>query len=409
MTRQMGGDRQAPGKGSRLSPDDIASAPDIGALKPGKGTLIQTYDVGDDWIDHGQYCDDKDEQTPGCFLRLDQRERLVQKIYVLGGLAAGNYKDALNALRVKRLLERDADLPWVASLAIELIGAHAIKQLARALQGVRSSALAKVEEAALRAGEAGAYAGPGRWERALNAVTGDGIDRSVKLGVDAAKRQATSRLKGVLGAPAATARGVTLSYLEQLLREADAGYLTMLTAASAHARDAELVVLFHAMDPVHHAQPLYEAALSEKLARFDRSGVREIGRTQTTDPELHRAEIHRDRRVVWVQFANGVKSLWYQVQDGDFHPTYMRPGDPGTPYEGPQRFGARHPREAAHLDAAVPDEFRDAALARSEQQWGPTPTIEDPTIANLRAIGYDPKPAAGPPLPRVDLGKVRTP
>lgn len=145
-----------------------------------------------------------------------------------------------------------------------------------------------------------------------------------------------------------------------------------------------------------HATGTYKAALAEKLKRFRASGVTDIGRQAVRDREFNRTEVHRDTRVVFVQGMNGTKTAWYQSQEGDFSPGVIKPCDPGTQglalpdYKNAVcKFGPRDPREAARLDRPVPAEFEEAAIARSEQRWGPIETIEDPYVAYVRSLGVD--------------------
>jgi hypothetical protein len=192
---------------------------------------------------------------------------------------------------------------------------------------------------------------------------------------------------------------ISLSYLQQLQIDCDVGFDRFWANLRASASDAELVVAYHSLkDPRDHAVDLYKAVLTAKLDAYKKSGVEDIGRKARLDREYHVGTIHRDTRVIWVKnpFSEG-KKLYFQSQEGDFNPTFLEKDDPGTEWMpenyhlrtiGPRKFGARDPRESPKLEKVVPVEFQEAAIARSEQIYGPTETV-DPNDW-LRRQGIDP-------------------
>ena len=125
-----------------------------------------------------------------------------------------------------------------------------------------------------------------------------------------------------------------------------------------------------------------------------KSGVTDIGRKIGKDRESQLVDVRKDTRVVWVQDPGiGNLQLCYQKQDADYDPAVVQPGDPGSGALEAQQpdkldFGTKSPRNDAELDRIVPEEFKEAAIVRSEQIWGPTPLIQSTATRNyLKQIG----------------------
>lgn len=373
----MGGPEPA-GKKSGVTADDLSQSPDVGKVKPGKTNLVQTTEVGDQWIDHGAVCDGKDDKTPGCFLADTQRGRLIIDFKDRVETASANYKIALVELKLAELMKKDDDVSWVLSLALDLVGAHLVKVAAKAAVGLKASGINKLASAM-----DGAYVSDQSWrsrtEAIIQSIDDKAIEGNVKSLFDPAKKAGIGAFKSAVNSDAKTKKAAVLAYIDQLKDQCDIGFQTFSSNAAGQSSDAELVVLWEGLDRVHHTVGTYKAALGEKLARFKKSGVTELGRQRTKDRQFHRADVLRDKRVVWIQ-ESGKKTLHYQSQEGDYNPSTIRRGDPGS--EGiygddgkPREFGARDPREKVQTGGPVPDEFAEVAIARSEQIWGPTPLV----------------------------------
>lgn len=390
------------GKNSGVTAGDLTRAPDIGKVDPGRTNPVQGYDVGGQHIDHGAVCDGKDRSTTGCFLNDKQRDRLIQKFELFVLRAQMNYKLALAELRVDELMKKDDDLHWVVSLALDVAGAHILGVAAKALKNAHASGLSGLRNTALRAvigsGDYNDKSWSSRGEALLSSITDKNIDGFTKTGFDIGKKKMSKGVQSALNADDTSEKATSLSFIEQLQNSCDIGFLAFADHATGYANDAELIVLWEGMHPTNHSQGAYKAELSEKLARFKKSGVTDIGRKQTYDRETKYASVHRDMRVIWIKNTPQTgKTLYYQSQEGDYDPSVSRPGDPGTDWmpdqpTGPRTFGPRSPRESAQLGRRVPEEFVDAALARSEQLWGVTDTI-DPNAAQFPA-----PPTLAPPV-----------
>lgn len=404
-----------PGKTSGVTARDVVAAPSPDGVTPGKQNLIQTPMVGEQWIDHGAACDSKDDSTIGCFLEDAQRLRLIIEFKSRVTNAQTNYKLALEELRVDKLMQKDDDLNWVISLALDVVGAHFLSVTLTALKGARTSGLKKLEAMALDGARRGTHdeeAWTLKAESMLHKVTDNSIQSYTTTGFTSAKKVGIKGIQSSINKEQKTEKAATISYIDQLKDQCDSSFMQFSQHATSSALDSELVVLYDGMHPDNHHISAYKAALGAKIDRFNKSGVNAIGRTQTHDRFTGDADVLRDTRVLWVRDVDGKnKTLWYQSQEGDFDPNVVQDTGKGA-------FGPDDPREMPQLERIVPDEFQEAALAKSEQRWGTTPTIQNPYVTMMRKRGAkidQPDEPENPfavsmgisQLPRIDLGKPK--
>jgi hypothetical protein len=370
--------------------------------------------------------------TQGCFLSDPQRLRLIIEFKDRVQTASTNYKDALLELRVDELMKKEDDLNWVLSLALDLAGAHLVVVAAKALKGLKAAGAGKLADIADRAAYAGTYSDTSwstRADSALQVVTDARIDGMLKSGFAAAKKPASGALQKGQNRGDESAKQATLSFIAQLQDGCDIAFKAFERQAIGHTSDAELVVLYEGMHERLHTKGTYKVALNEKLKRFRASGVNDIARKEAWDRKYGYTKVHRDTRVVFVQGLNGAKTAWYQSREGDFDPDLIKPCDPGAErlplprYQNAVcKFGPSNPRDRAHLERAVPEEFKEAAIARSEQKWGPIETIEDPYVSYVKSLGLDvekmnqpaskqtpPASPISPPVPSMLANKPPTP
>jgi hypothetical protein len=235
---------------------------------------------------------------------------------------------------------------------------------------------------------------------ALQRVSEKSIDSATKVGFDLAKKKVQKVGKQTQNDKADGAKAATMSYIDQLQLECDLGFERFKQNLLATASDAELVVVNRGFAPEYQSQGQYKAALAAKLARFKQSGVPEIG-TQADAPGMFTAH---SRRCAWLLDENGNKALWYiTVQSGLNMNAWLYGRDLNI--------------------EKVPDEFVEAARAKSEEKWGETPTFEHPAVGLMRRMGLheggkqaaqraDAVAASEPSqssLPRLDLGKSQPP
>jgi hypothetical protein len=421
----MGGgqDIRPRGKDSGVTAADVAGSQNHGQLAPGRTNLVQTTEVGNQWIDHGASCDGKDQNTQGCFLADAQRMRLIIEFKNRVQTAQTNYKLALTDLRVDKLMQKDDDLNWVLGLALDVVGAHFLSVALTALKNVRATGLRKLEALALEAGNRGQYESDAwavRAENVLNMITPNSIQSYTTTGFGLAKTSGRKGVQKMMNKEQATLKAASLSYIDQLTDSCDLGFQQFADHAAGFSNDAELVVLLDGMEPANHAVSAYKAELGAKVARFEKSGVNDIGRQQQRESEFHETDILRDTRCIWVRDIDGQgKTLWYQAQEGNFDPAIIESQNPRSDQfrkEAVHQFGPEDPTGPARLKRIVPEEFREGALAKSEQTWGMTPTIQNPYVTMMRARGVDmPQPdepenpqAVALGIPRLQLGKTQT-
>jgi hypothetical protein len=393
--------KSAAGTDTGVSAEDLVNAPNLGQIRPSKRNLVQTYDVGDEYVDNEAVCEGKDDSVPGCFLTDRKRDKVINKLFLFVQTALTNYKLALVELKIDELLKKEEDLSWVLSLALDLAGAHFAIVLARALQNVQKAGAKRIEELILHAGAAGNFnekSWLARADRMVASVTPGRIETLAKFGMGAAGLGVKSTAKEGLNVATQTTKAATISYIDQLKDACDPAFMAFLNHVSVHTADAELVVVLEGMKPEYHSTSAYKESLGEKIARFRQSGVLDIGRKEA-NADNYGGKLMRDTRVVYVQDINRKKTPWYQRQEGKTSSGsgYIRPGDPlydQIDGKNPKhqaawsKFGPRG-AGAATLDRPVPEEFRDVAIAASEARWGTTITIDDGYVATLKQQGIN--------------------
>lgn len=162
------------------------------------------------------------------------------------------------------------------------------------------------------------------------------------------------------------------------------------------ARDAEMLLLFEALDAQRHLKSQYKLTLQEKRARFEASKVTKIGRRWASrnsyDDEGKRIDggeprVIRDVWVEWHTFESGhPRTLVFQHQDGRDNPSVVHADEPEqvtnhelatghkvrrlrSPYGEPQDGLSNDPKSIY----IVPEEFRETAVLRHTQTWGTAP------------------------------------
>jgi len=364
-----GFDGKTPGHSSGVTAADLASG-DVSMIVPGKKNLVQTYDTGSQYADAGPKCDGKDESTPGCFLSDKRRSRLIEIILDEIQTAQTNYKLALIRLEIGKLIEKEDDLPWVIGLALDIASAHLSSMASKALNRLKVKSISKAENAALDAARRDGFDDDTLDQKTADAllkVTDKTVEITVKAGFDAAKKQTPKAVKAITHDADRTEKAAALSYIDQLKESCDVAFQTFKENAVTQADDAQLVVFYQGMHPRYHSIGQYEAALSEKLARYNKAGVGDIGQKAIAPLQAHVATLYANKRCVWLREADGNRSLWFYSNVS---------GIGGDPWD--------HGREVSV--EKVPDEFVEASLAKSEEKWGATPTLDHPGAMIMRRL-----------------------
>lgn len=384
----MGNEPGKVGQNSGVTAADLAKKADLGEDPIGKNTqVINSGKTGSAWADQGGKCDDSN--ADGCFLRSDRRDHLITDIKIRLVTAATNYKLALEQMRVHELLKKEDDIPWVVGLALDVATGFITSKVTKALGKIKTAGLNAEADAAWH----GDVLERSRTDRALQALSDKSIEKWTKSAFDAAGKQVKGTIKKAQGAGAKDDKTEALSFIEQLTNAADKSFDKFGSTAATTANDGELSVLYEGLDPENHTVGAYKAALDDKLKRYMKSGVTDIGRKIGKDRETKLVDVKQDTRVVWIRDESFGTRLWFQEQEGNHDPTTIEPGDPGSdmlPIQQPDKlgFGTKSPRNDAKLIKVVPDEFIEAAIARSEAIWGPTPTLDSPMRQNyLKQVG----------------------
>lgn len=359
---------KVPGEASGVAADDFAH----GSAAPGKKNLVQGWDVGVAYVDKGPRCEAG--ASPGCFMGPGQRGRLIQlAIDRVSSGAQTNYKIALTQLRVDQLIKKDDDLNWVISLLLDLATSHLAGMASKALNRLKASSIREAsdfglgldvigDEDASWASKAGDY---------LRRVSDKTVESISKKGFDGAKKVVSTVMKNEKNEAAKSEKAATISYIDYLETECDVAFDAFKQRAFAELDDSQLVVMYNGLAPELHSVPQYKAALTEKIARYKKSGVADIGQRAVGPAEQHVAQLYASKRALRVREPNGATTVWmYSVLSTAQDNPWM---DSGSNYD------FEH----------VPGEFEEAAIALSEQKWGPTITIDDP--------------AAKKPIPKLQL------
>lgn len=409
-----------PGKHDGMSADDLVRSADMPGI-PGRTTRVfgpPNAKTGDKWTDEGARCDaplddpGKDMLlVPGCLWTPRQRDHVMTRLGEFVSNAKGNFTDALQQIAFAELLKRDDEAGWAISFLIEVAGAHLLGRAIAALKTMREGSIAVLDGIS----DARGYAA-----RAQNMLTSiseksieDAIKPAFKVATRAARKDAGKATPS--GRVARDQKSAVLGFVAEMGTRSDERFLGALDTWRASADDVQLMVLLEGMAPRHHTVQAYVEAIEAKIKRFLDSKVGEIGRKPIagrptgTGGQQSRdiVDMHQDRRVVWVRDIFDATTLRFQTSTGEY--------DNAASWASASDAGL------------VPAEFQDAAIARTEQQWGAVETVDDPYLAHAKRGGYDidklraslragmlpgklsTSSTSTKPLPRLDLGPVMDP
>ena len=373
------------GSKSGVTAEDVVDTRHIRDVQPQPSKAVQRTKVGDKYIDEGPVCLDKGLETPGCLFGNDQRTRVISDIVTRIGDASKNYQLALAELRVEALLQKSPSLHWVLALAIDLANVHVVKAVARAALVLKSS------------------------NELFRSVDEKSLSSAVKSGFDPLKKAALSSTASAMSGTSQSSKA-RIAFIDQLKNGCDEGFRAFGSYVAGYADDAQLHVVWEGFAAEHHTVGAYKQALSDKLARFETSGVTEIRRQVAKDRASGAMDVVRDTRVIWVEQADGTKVLHYQNHEHFDDPNFISLEDLGVRAHK-SSFGDRAPRTEAKLAGRVPSEFQEIALARSEATWGPTPTIA--RMRNIfvpsKPVPHDPGTASRNPQPATRADKPGPP
>lgn len=369
--------------------------------EPGRQTLVQAQQnggqnmavpIGNQFVDNGALCAQQGA-TGNCFLDPDQRDRLVDKFGERVLAAQIQYVAALGEMRVDELLRKDPEggSIWV-DLILEVIVAVTIPALGRAMSMLRTGAAQGVWNVAGNVSPLTA----GRIATTLRSDAGKAsIDNFIKAAVTKGKTAAIGFVKDHSQAKveAHDKKQANVGFIDVLTHQSAGIYQDIRENAPAGADDGMLAVLFQAFDwSMGHTKDEYKAQLQAKLARFEKSGVGDIGVTgrdsrglggekvpsfaKTSATGVH--ELSAETRVFRVMTPIGPRMALYRR---DYYEI------PKTTYVSDTIGGHERPKSPLEIAEAevenakrdytfvryVPPEFESVAVAMHRSQWGSEP------------------------------------
>ena len=353
---------------------------------PGKVTRTKPVSkespTGDDYVDHGAVCDDK--EGGDCFLNGRQRGRLIGQLQQRVAEASTNYKIAAQALRVDELVKEEDELPLAAFILLDLVTLHSVIAVSHSLTHLKGGSLKELEEIAGDAKKAGTHHDAAWYEHAkyaLNAINDEHLKDNIENAIDGVKERARRTLQKTANHGDSGKKAESTTYLDLLTDQAAVGYSTIRERVPATSSDGELITLWQAFAVENHTVSQYKQALTEKLDRYHKSGVTQIKKltdnSKTADyPGKDKFE-DKGGYVVWNTYLSGhPKTLVYEhagrsytarEQIEENKPAGRQDGEPGV-YVG----DGFHPDQVI----VVPSEFVEVAIQRHEQTWGmPVATV----------------------------------
>ena len=360
--------KEGHGQGS-VGADDLVKSDNLTNI-PGRETQSPPDGrIGNQHLDDGAFCD-RAGSASGCFLTSVRRERLVSDFKLRVAVASDRCNTAIESLKIHTLLKKPEDMHWAFSLLLDVASNFAIGWAAKALVKARAGKIKEYVDDSFDAVQRGHFDIADRADKRkafFQGITDESIKNSVGLVGGLAKSQAKPIMANALADT--NDKRETISYLAQLQRSMDTAFSDFADKASANATDAELVVLWEGMHISNHGSELYARAISEKVSRFKATEINRLGRGQ--DP--FEVGEYEDRRVVWMQHANGTKTLVYQNTKWKDKGGASGITSYGGNAAGTMRFAGQVPRE-----------FWEEAIGVSEAKWGETLTVDDPFNVHLR-------------------------
>lgn len=344
------------------------------------------------WARDGVKCDREGGHPMDCFLNKESRTPYIVETREAINDMKESYKLALTELRFDELMKEEEDVSWLATLALDIASGYLMGLVTKAVARVKANAFTRVTAQMLDTRLAGGDVS--RAQRAaftaLSNLSDASINSWTKLAFDAGQKGVQKAMKQSHNVDLESEKTATVTYIQSLQASAETGFSTFRNRASANTTDSELIALWEAVTTAPRDLVTFKALLGEKLGRFKKSGVLDIGRKEARDTTISPSPaVLRDTRVVWVVHPDGTKELFYESQDGEDDPSVFHPGDPGTSWmpesKKPLEFGPRQPRGGRRIDRRVPAEFRDVAIEASRQRWGDVPTHDIYNIQGKKA------------------------
>ena len=371
------------------------SKPEIGKQTQPQGSGGPTGDV---------YLDEGGPKDPNAIFTSAQRERVIGNFKDRCLAAEANYQNAAVQEKVDELLKKDDnELPWYASMMIDLavgfVAGKVVESLVslKAAQGAKIQTLYREAAGPLGQGDAPILNLSQKLQQASSKLS----DKSVKTAVDQAfsvgKKQGVEKLKATKAGDGKDKKEQNVSFIDALMDAASLAFQKFRESTPGLVGDAELLLLYDSMDEQYHLISQYKTAIREKVRRFQESKVTEIGREMTTrgiytedgtrvgTPGYGGERVMRDVYVEWHTYLSGYPNdLVYRHHDSVDAVESIKADEPGR-VQLPMKPSTRkkvtaEPGRGVSDDPkskyVVPEEFREIALARHAKMWGGEPHWE---------------------------------
>lgn len=362
--------------------------------------------TGDPLLDEGPKCT-RDPGGSGCFLEPSQRLAILNAYQQRTQTAEIGYSSALSDMKLDAVVQKEEnDLPWIASLILDVIGAYGLSSLTKALQFFHDADMAELGRAVSSATGASANGVTSVAHDALGLVSEGHLKAVSKAVADKTKHEASDALRGRLAEDKKSKKRQTISYITELQSQAANVFTALREHAPADASDAQLLVMRLGFSPGNHNMSIYKSKLTEKLHRFEKSGVDTLGRgleyrevpkeRPDRDEEpgsrdsphagAHKqyASVVRDRIVVRVNYRNGAPSTYAYARLDWANTNQGHPADAHLDTTMPLSLNAnrRHPiadilrmNHEPEIEGSIEIEFQDVAVERHLAVWGAPPMV----------------------------------
>ncbi|HEY4266714.1 MAG TPA: hypothetical protein VGM94_00850 [Galbitalea sp.] len=356
------------GTDTKTSPTSIVqSGPASSGPDPGKrsGTQGPNY-TGSAYADHGALCESQ-PGADGCFLPAKVRDKYIPEITQRIAAVGETYQRACDVVRLERLMTPSTQPSFVVGLLFDIVVGKWTGGIVEHFAALRAAAFQTANALELE------VTGVMKLEAAtLNAKLATAVAKVKPLAVQSAGSTTTSAAQ---------------SFISALKLSAAIGFQTLRESVPATATDAELIGIHEAFDVQYHSQDSYQVAISEKIERYLKSGVTNIGRQSDTsrqgvstkeDADPYAAV---DTRVAWARFTSGypTRLVYEHASSRDIGGKgAAKFGGADTQHAGATKAGL--PGETVDAEAGahfVPQEFVEVALQRHIAQWGGDPGFVD--------------------------------
>ena len=338
--------KERPGKSSSVA-DEMVTTKDVDTI-PGKATKA------DDGV-----------HTPAKLLTDEDREEHLLNLKFRIGAAGARCNDAMQAVKIHTLLKKPEDMHWAFSLLLDVASTAVTTWAIKALTKFKAGKLKDYASKSHDAVQGGRYDVADKADSRA-ALYSSVSDESIKNRISLLGGLAKSQAKPMMAAALADTndKAETLSYIGQLQQAMDLAFQQLGEQGTKNLTDAELLVLFEALDVKHHSSEFYERAITEKIDRFKKSGVDRLGKASEPIEDGAKRDwvgnLSIERRVVWVTHEDGkTKSLWFYEKAESHSNARSHEIAMSKNHDGKFR-----------LKAPVPQEFWQEAEMASEQASG---------------------------------------